>query len=114
MEWMSADAILPIISLFGAVSVGTYYALKAPANAERRGQLDAQADHIEWLDRAIDGERAAHARTRNRLSRALDKLADEGIDYEDKEDSNLNVPHHREPRAGEGRPDVPADDARPE
>jgi hypothetical protein len=84
VESLSADTVLPIIAFFGAVSVGVYHALRAPSNAARLSQIDEADQHIAWLNRTLTD-------TRNRLGRAIAKLSENGIEYEDIFDSNPDI-----------------------
>lgn len=79
IESISADTIMPLLTLFGAIAVGTFYALKAPENARKKSQIEDAEQHIAWLNRDL-------RRTRNRLSRAQAKLAHHGIDDDDQDE----------------------------
>lgn len=87
-ESLSADAVLPLVVMFSAVSVGVYHALRAPGNAAKQSQLDDADKHIAWLNRTLTD-------TRNRLGRAIAKLGENGIEYEDIFDSNPEIERDR-------------------
>jgi hypothetical protein len=92
VEGISADTVLPILALAGGVGVGTYHAIKRPGDAGLYAQIESQGKHIVWLEQCLEVERLAHSKTRGRLGRALDRMAEEGIDYEDKEDGDNHNP----------------------
>lgn len=81
IESISADSVLPLLTLFGAVAVGAFYAFKAPENARKKSQFDDAEAHIEWLSKTLQ-------KTRDRLSRANARLAKNGILDDDEEDDD--------------------------
>jgi hypothetical protein len=81
MESFSADTIMPMITFFGAVAVGVYYAMKAPENARKKSQMDDADQHIRWLNRTL-------RKTQNRLSHAHEMLATHGIIVKDDDDDD--------------------------
>jgi len=95
IESISADTIMPLLTLFGAVAVGTFYALKAPENARRKSQFDDATDHIAWLNNTL-------SRTRNTLSRAQARLAEHGIRCVEAEDDEQPA-RGENPRPNEGK-----------
>jgi hypothetical protein len=99
IESISADTIIPLLTLFSAVAVGVFYAMKAPENARKKSQIDDADEHIRWLNRTL-------RRTQNKLSHAHEMLATHGIIVKDDDDDDRHDQDSRQvdpPKADRGK-----------